>query len=114
MAFEEKNYWKRLQRRSVLKGAAFGAVGAVGLVAVGCGDDDSGAKTATSAPSGTTPATSGATAAGGSATAKPSTAAGGIPDVAGLTWLQNKPNPSLPPKPGGTLHYGTYLRAASL
>lgn len=45
---KEDNYWERLQagrlsRRSVLRGAAFGAAGLAAASVVGCGDDDDGA-----------------------------------------------------------------------
>ena len=50
-------YWRRrVSRRSVLAGGAATAVGAAGLVAVGCGDDDDD-DTATADPTATTAAT---------------------------------------------------------
>jgi peptide/nickel transport system substrate-binding protein len=100
MAFEETtNYWKRIRRRQLLRGAAFGAVGGVGLLAVGCGDDDS---------STTTPSGSPTTAA--SAAASPTA----VPQPAAFRWLQNKPDLTLAPKTGGALKYGVGIKAATL
>jgi peptide/nickel transport system substrate-binding protein len=98
-------YRRRLGRRQVLKGTAATSVGAMGLVAFGCGDDDDGAATPTR-PSGQTP---GATTAPTSApTATPG------PGVGQFEWLQNQPNLQAQPRSGGALRYGTYIRAASL
>ena len=105
MAFEETNYWKRIRRRQLLKGAALGAVGGVGLIAVGCGDDDS---TSNTPAGGTTP---GASATSGSSPAASPTAAA---QVSGFKWLQNKPDLTLQPKSGGALKYGIYLGKGSL
>ncbi len=88
----ENNYWKRIQRRQLLKGAAVAGVGAAGLALVGCGDDDNTKNTPT----------------GPAATATPN------PKVDGIAWTQNEPGSKLAPKAGGTLKYGAPLRAATL
>ncbi len=78
----EDNYWLRrassgrFTRRRFVGGAALAGVGAASLGLVGCGDDDSGGTTPTSAPSGTTPAAS-ASAAAASPTAAASAAVDG-------------------------------------
>lgn len=99
MAREETSsvYWKRMRRRQLLRGAAFGSIGALGLVVVGCGDDDD-----DDGGGGTTP---------GAATAKASPTAA---PITGFRWLQNKPDLTLTPKTGGALKYGVGIKAATL
>lgn len=100
MAREETSvYWKRMRRRQLLKGAAVGGVGTVGLVAVGCGDDDDNAQN--------TPASGGTTGPAASPTAVAA-------QIGGFDWLQNKPDLTLTPKTGGALKYGVGIKAATL
>jgi len=103
MAFDEPNYWKRIRRRQLLRGAALGVVGGAGLIAVGCGDDDN-TNTTTTAPAGSS--TSGA----GKTTAASPTAA----PITGFKWLQNEPDLKATPKAGGNLKYGIAVSQGSL
>ncbi len=91
-------YWKRIQRRQLLRGAVTATVGGAALLAVGCGDDDDGDGDSSPGPSG-----------GTTATAQPTAAA-----ITGFEWLQNKPDLALQAKAGGTLKYGVGIKAASL
>src|SRR5262249_36861989 len=105
------NYWTRLgrgalSRRRLVRGSALAGFGAAAWAAVGCGDDDNKSSPATAA-GGSTKAASGSPASG-------ATSGGSTDAVDGVVWLQNKPDLSLAPKPGGTLKYGTYIRAPTL
>ncbi|MFI5268489.1 MAG: ABC transporter substrate-binding protein [Chloroflexota bacterium] len=100
MAFDEPNYWKRIRRRQLLKGAALGAVGGAGLIAVGCGDDDTTK----------TPASGGTSSSGGTSPAASPTP---VP-LTGFKWLQNQPDLTAQPKPGGALKYGITVSQGSL
>lgn len=93
------NYWKRIRRRQLLRGAAVLGVGGAAIALVGCGDDDDSGNNG------------GGT--GGTSTQGP-TATQAAAKIDGYKWLQNEPDLKAAARAGGALKYGTYIRASSL
>jgi peptide/nickel transport system substrate-binding protein len=100
----------RYNRRRFLQGTTAAGVGGASLWLVGCGDDDDDEApqpTPTPQPSNGDPTP---TPANGTADPTPTEA----PRIALWEWLQNEPDFSISPQSGGTLRYGTPIRAPSL